>query len=94
MPYSIGEFQGLTRMFFTGFLVLFHELAFHFDEQAPEFTRRWKTTGSHQSKQKNILAQLADPTYSQQIPTQVSPHYIQLEPIYYGHFIFLIQPFF
>jgi hypothetical protein len=26
----------------------------------------------------------AGPTFSQHFPTQVSPHYIQLDPIYYG----------
>ena len=39
--------------------------------------------GSHQSKQKNKSAQSAGPTFSQHFPTQVSPHYIQLDPIYY-----------
>ena len=39
--------------------------------------------GSHQSKQKNKSAQLASPTFSQHFPTQVSPHYIHLDPIYY-----------
>ena len=27
---------------------------------------------------------LPAPTFSQHFPTQVSPHYIQLDPIYYG----------
>ena len=85
MPYSIEGFHRLARMFFTSSLVLFHELAFRFDGQAREFIRRWKTTGLHPSKQKNKSAQSADPTFSQHFPTQVSPHYIQLDPIYYGH---------
>ena len=51
---------------------------------ACEFTCRRKTTGSHRSKQKNKSAQMAGPTFSQHFPTQVSPHYIQLYPIYYG----------
>ena len=49
--------------------------------QAREFTCRWKTTGWHQSKQKN---KLTSPTFSQHFATQVSSHYIQLDPIYYG----------
>ena len=81
-PYSIGGFQGLACIFFTGLLVLFHGLAFRFDGQAREFTCRWKTTGWHWSKQKNKSAQSAGPTFSQHYPTQVSPHYIQLDPIY------------
>ena len=52
--------------------------------QARELTGRWNTMGSHQSKQKNKSAQLAGPTFSQYFPTQVSPHYIQLDPIYYA----------
>ena len=40
--------------------------------------------GLHRSKQKNKSAQSAGPTFSQHFPTQVSPHYIQLDPIYYG----------
>ena len=66
-----------------GSLVLFHGLAFHFNVRAHEFTRRWKTTGSHQSEEKNKSAQSAGPTFSQHFPTQASPHYIQLDPIYY-----------
>ena len=84
MPYSIGGFHGLARTFFTGLLVLFHGLAFRFDGQAREFTHWWKTTFLHWSKQKNKLSQSAGPTFSQHFPTQVSPHYIQLDPIYYG----------
>ena len=83
-PYSIGGFYRLVRTFFTSSLVLFHGLAFNFDGWTCEFTLRWKTKGSHQSKQKDKLAQLAGPTFSQHFPTQVSPHYIQLDPIYYG----------
>ena len=67
-----------------GLLVLFHGLEFRFDGQAREFTRRRKTTGTHRNKQKNKLAQLASPTFSQHFSTQVSPYYIQLDPIYYG----------
>ena len=33
---------------------------------------------------KNKSAQSAGPTFSQHFPTQVSPHYIQLDPVYYG----------
>ena len=84
MPYSLGGFHGLPCMFFTGLLVLFHGLAFRFNGRAREFTCRWKTTGWHWSKQKNKSAQSAGPTFSQHFPTQVSPHYIQLDPIYYG----------
>jgi hypothetical protein len=40
--------------------------------------------GLHRSKQKSRSAQSADPTISQHFPTQVSPHYIQLDPIYYA----------
>ena len=40
--------------------------------------------GSHRSKQKNKLAHLAHFTFSQHLPTQVSPLYPQLDPIYYG----------
>ncbi len=40
MPYSLGGFQGVARTFFMGLLVLFHGLAFCFDGQAREFTRR------------------------------------------------------
>ena len=83
-PYYIGGFHGLNHMFFTSSLVLFHGLKFRFDEQARDFTRRWKTTGLHQNKQKNQSAQSAGQTFSQHFPTQVSPHYIQLDPIYYG----------
>ena len=60
-------------MFFTGSLILFHGLTFHCDGRAREFTRRWKTTGSHPSKQKNKSAQSAQsagPTFSQHFPTQ------------------------
>ena len=67
-----------------GSLVLFHGLAFRFDGRACKFTSRWKTTGLHPSKQKNKSAQLAGHTLSQHFPTQVSPHYIQLDPIYYA----------
>ena len=83
-PYSIGGFHGLALTFVTGSLVLFHRLTFRFDELAREFTRRWKTMGSHRRKQKNKSAQLTGPTFSQHFPTQVSPHVIQLDPIYYG----------
>ena len=72
-------FHGLAHKFLTG-------LHFAFDGRASEFhglTREWQTTGSHQSKQKNKSAQLAPPTFSQHFPTQVSPHYPQLDPIYY-----------
>ena len=86
-PYSIGGFHKIACTFFTGSLVLFHGLAFCFDGWAHEFTCRWKTIGSHWSKQKNKLAQLASPIFSQHFPTQVSPHYIQLDPIYYDHYI-------
>jgi hypothetical protein len=68
-PYSIGGF---------------YRLAFCFNGRDREFTLRWKTKGLHQSKQKDKLAQLAGPTFSQHFPTHVSPHYIQLDPIYYG----------
>ena len=34
-------------------------------------------------KQKKKSAQSAGPTFSQYFPTQVSPNYIQLDPIYY-----------
>ena len=44
--------------------------------------RKLKTTGSHQSKQKNKSAQSAPHTFEQHFSTQVSPHYPQLEPIY------------
>jgi hypothetical protein len=84
MPYSIGGFHGLALTFFTSLLVLFHGLAFRFDGQAREFTCRRKTTGSHQSKQKNKSAQSTSPTFSQHFSTQMSPHYVQLDPIYYG----------
>ena len=43
--------------------------------------------GLHQSKQKNKSAQSAGPTFSQNFPTQVSPHYIQLDPIYYDLYL-------
>ena len=76
-------FHGLDPLFFMGSLALFHGPAFRFDGWAPEFTLKWKTTGSHRSKQKNKSAQLANPTFSQHFPIQVSPHYIQLDPIYY-----------
>ena len=49
-----------------------------------EFAGRWQTVGSHRGKQKNKSAQSAGPTFSQHFPTQVSPHFIQLDPIYYG----------
>ena len=45
-----------------------------------------KTAGLYQSKQKNksaYLAKSAGPTFSQHFTTQVSPHYPQLEPIYF-----------
>ena len=77
-------FHGLDPLFFMGSLALFHGPAFRFDGWAPEFTLKWKTTGSHWSKQKNKSAQLANPTFSQHFPIQVKPHYIQLDPIYYG----------
>ena len=80
-PYSIGGFHGLAHTFFMGLLVLFNGLAFCFDE----FTRRWKTTDSHRSKQKNKSTQLASFAFSQHFPTKVSPHYIQLDPIYYAY---------
>ena len=51
--------------------------------RAREVTRTWKTKGLHQSKQKNKSAQSAGPIISQHFPTQVSPNYIQLDPIYY-----------
>ena len=47
--------------------------------------------GLHQSKQKNKLAKLAGPTFSQHFPTQVSPHYIQLDPIYYGLELLIVE---
>ena len=74
MPYYIGSFS-------LACLYAFHGLAL--DGRAREFTHRWKTMGLHRSKQKNKSAQLAGPTFSQHFPTQVSPHYIQLDPIYY-----------
>ena len=83
-PYSIGGSHGLAHIFFTGWLVLYHRLAFRFDGRACEFTRRWKTTGSHRSKHINKSAQLAGPTFLQHFQTQVSPHYSQLDPIYYA----------
>ena len=86
-PYSIGGFHVLTCMFFTDLLVLFQGLAFCFDGQAREFTGRWRATGWHRIKQKNKLAQSAGSTiFSQHFPTQASPHYIQLDPIYYVYF--------
>ena len=84
-PYSIEGFHVFARTFFKGLLVIFHRLAFGFNGRAREFTRRWKTTGSHGSKQKNKSAQLAGPTFSQHFSTQMSPQYIQLDPIYYGY---------
>ena len=40
-------------------------------------------TGSHQSKQKNKSAHLSRSTFSQHLPTQASPHWPRLDPIYY-----------
>ena len=40
-------------------------------------------TGLHRSKQKNKSAHLAHSTFSQHFPTQASPYYPQLDPIYY-----------
>ena len=54
-PYSLGGFQGIACMFFTSLLVLFHGLAFCFDGQAREFTRRRKTLGLHRSKKKKQI---------------------------------------
>ena len=45
----------------TPLLVLFHGLAFSFDGQALEFTRRWKTTGTHRSKQKKKIGPIGRP---------------------------------
>ena len=40
---------------------------------------------AHIEENKKInSAQSAGPTFSQHFPTQESPHYIQLNPIYYG----------
>ena len=38
-----------------------------------------------------LRAQSAGPTFSQHFPTQVSPHYIQLDPIYYGQLLYLVS---
>ena len=41
---------------------------------------------AHIEENKKInSAQLAGPTFSQHFPTQVIPHYIQLDPIYYDN---------
>ena len=90
-PYSIGGFHGLARTFSRGSLVLFHGLAFGFDGPAREFTCRWKTTGLHWSKQKNKSAQSAGPNFSQHFPTEVSPHYIHLDLIYYAFLLILTK---
>ena len=80
-PYSIGGFQGLACTFLWARLYFF--TGSHFTS-TQKFTRRWKPMGSHRSEHKTKSAQLAGPTFSQHFPTQVSPHYIQLYPIYYG----------
>ena len=64
--------------------------AFRFDGQASD-TRRWKTMGLHRSKQKHKSAQLAGPSFWQNFPTQVSPHYIQLDSIYYEAILILSE---
>ena len=82
-PYSIGGFHRLARTFFTGSLVLFHGSHFSLMDEPVNLLVGEKTTGSHRSKQKNKSAQSAGPTFSQHFSTQVSPHYIYLDPIYY-----------
>ena len=79
-------------MVYTDSLVLFHGLAFRIVGRAREFICKWKTMGSHRNKQKNKSAQSASPTFSQHLPTQVSPHYVQQDPIYYdGQYIASIR---
>ena len=75
-PYSIGGFHGLPHTYFTGshFASMDEPVNSHVGE---------KLRALIEVNRKKKSAQSAGPTFSQHLPSQVSPLYIQLDPIYY-----------
>ena len=80
-PYSIGGFYRLARTFSWARLYFFTGSHFAVMDEPVNSLICEKLQAC--TKQNNKSAQSAGSTFSQHFPTQVSPHYIQLDPIYY-----------